>query len=361
MVSQYFFHFVTFVTYLYSCLGFGLPTSILGTIQKDLDLSTGTMSLIAARQNYGSSLGKLLACFMVDSVGAYLSLTFSFTGIAATIYVLSQAQSAYDVSVCCVALEFFNGCCYPAIQARISKWYKIDSDNPGAVETGCLVLSLASRLGGLGVLFIYGALVSQTGWRKLSYYVAIIIATGVAWTTLMVNDSSTKKISPGKPLSLKSVYETIMGCIFNPGFWIFMAGFGFVACVRRVDSLMAIYLKDTAGLDAGTATQFVMAHPAGYLAGLFIIAPFYKQLTDKSTKIAFVRVLFLLAAAAAGVLCVTGEGHVYLKVGCVFALTAFTTVQYYIISGAYSVSFGANCGFMSATSDMISYVVVSQV
>jgi len=359
--AEKWFHVTTFITYAFACCGFVLPTSILGTIQKDMGLSTGTMSLIASRQNMGSSSGKLLASFLVDTVGAYCSLLFSFIGIACTIFYLSQAQTTWDVSLCCIAIEFFNASVYPAIQARIGTWYKIETDNPKAVDQGCQVLSLASRLGGLGVLFAYGAIIESTGWRKLCYTVSLILGAAIAWTTLFVSDSSKKKIKPGKPLTVETVKGTIMECIFNGGFWIFMLGFGFVACVRRVDSLMAIYLKDTTDLDAGTSTQMVMAHPAGYLAGLFLISPIYSKMESNQSKIAFIRMLFFVASIVAGIMAMTGQGQVYIKVGGIFALTALTTVQYYIISGAYSVSFGKNCGFMSSFSDMISYVVVSQV
>jgi len=309
----------------------------------------------------GSSLGKLLACFMVDTLGTYLSLTFSYAGIALCIYMLSMAESEYQVAMCCIGFEVFNGCCYPAIQSRIANWYKIESQNPQAIETGSLVLSVSSRLGGLSVLFIYGALVKSIGWRPLCYAVGLLVASGVGWTTLFINDSPKKKVSPGKPFTLKAVKDTISDCVFNAGFWIFMIGFGVIKCIRRVDNLMGIYLKDTADIDPGTATQYVMAHPAGYLFGLFVIAPIYKSLTDPNKKLIFLRILYVLCIAATGVLCFAGHGNALMKVACVFALTALTTVQYYVVSGTFSISMGANCGFVSAFSDMVSYVFVSQV
>lgn len=351
--SERWFHVRTFITYIYSAMGFCLPLAVMASIKDELKLSSGMMSEITGRMTYGSALGKIIASVTADSFGAYYCLMMSFLGASCAHTLLCYAEGPIGVSAGLFLFETVNGVVYPALTVRISNWWR---DQPESVSNGLLVLSLASRLGSIIVVAIYAQILSFKGWRELSRIVVVAIFLGIFFVLIFIRDTPEQRSKRGKPFTFSSMKNTVSQALANRGFRFILATQSMCTIWRRFDGLLTIYLADTTDLDETESASYVSVHSLGYLMGLFTVGFIYKRLEGAPQKWRLVGLLYFVGFVAICAFTVLGHGFLQLKLFLIILGSFCSTLQYYIIPATLSVEFGASAGFASAMLDMVGYI-----
>ena len=112
-----------FATYSVSIWCVGLPPPLYPAMQKDLGFSSGAVAGILAFETAGTAVGKTVAGFWTDALGARRAYCMTACALAACALVFSWTTSVATVSLAVFALEVVNAPAWPAHARILHGWY----------------------------------------------------------------------------------------------------------------------------------------------------------------------------------------------------------------------------------------------
>jgi len=107
--KEYLFYLTLFVSYGLYVFILNFPIVSLPFIQDDLQLTDGTIALIAGRRTTGTSIGKLFTAFFLDAYGSFICLMLIFTVGFFCMAILSGANDVLTISLVLAGVECVNG------------------------------------------------------------------------------------------------------------------------------------------------------------------------------------------------------------------------------------------------------------
>ena len=185
-----------FATYSVSIWCVGLPPPLYPAMQKDLGFSSGAVAGILAFETAGTAVGKTVAGFWTDALGARRAYVGTALALACVALVFSWTTSVATVSLAVFVLEVVNAPAWPAHARILHGWYP-----PRLVSDGVWVLSMSSRSTDLCTKLAYGSLVNSWSWRAVARVGIAIGLFGALLGAALHRDSPRARNVRGPPLS----------------------------------------------------------------------------------------------------------------------------------------------------------------
>ncbi|MFO0902035.1 MAG: MFS transporter [Pirellulales bacterium] len=368
----------TYLAYASSMLLRMIPTVAGNAIRADetLGIDLAGWGRVLAAGTCGALAGKFLCGYAADRFGgkrtfsAALFLASAFVGMFALSNTLVMFQASFFLTLMAQAAG------WPSMTKIVVNW--VTPRNYGRVWG---VLSTSSRVGTLAATFLLGSLLAWISWRVMLGAAAVVGAIVAVYYALRMRErpeeplaessssssaqSAAQSAREPHPFDRLSLGQACPHFVRSLSFWLIAASLMGLTILWDFLLLAPMYLQDTLGLSAASASQAASAFPFGSLIAVLGGGYLFDRLRPGQAALMMAGLLTSATACLAVFAMLPGwtlsplTSRV-LPIVLLFLFGACLSPCYYIPVSIFSIRFGGrHSGFLVSLLDAIGFAATA--
>jgi len=352
-----------------------IPTVAGSSIVADsaLGIDLTSWGVIVASGTVGGMTGKFLFGWSADKFGGKKTFTVGLliASLFVSLFAMSSSKLMFQISFFLTYMAQASG--WPSMTKIIVNW--IPPKKYGRVWG---ILSTSSRVGTLTATFVLGSLLAFMSWRGMLLIASAIGFAVTAFYALAMKERpaiplmeiepssnpdsvATIAVTPAHRFDGLSLLQAIPMFLCSLRFWLICGSLMGLTILWDFLSFLPLYLKDTQGLSAASASMAASAFPLGSLISV-LIGGFVFDSLDRRIMAWVMGGLLLTATGCIVAFSImpqwtlSEQSATLISLGLLFVFGLCVSPCYYIPVSVFSIDFGGpHSGFLVAILDAVGF------